>query len=101
MLMGIVTKNTIMLVDFVGAGGELRTPIAIAVIGGLLASTLLSLCSFPRSTRSRTMPLRLSAHCSLPAVRPNSPDGSRAGTRRGYNIIPSQTRIDRVWIAAE
>ena len=47
MLMGIVTKNTIMLVDFVGAGGELRAPIAIAVIGGLLASTLLSLLFIP------------------------------------------------------
>jgi multidrug efflux pump subunit AcrB len=90
MLMGIVTKNAIMLVDFaveeqkqgltrkeaiidagrkrarpivmttiamsagmvpaalgVGDGGEFRAPMAIAVIGGLIASTLLSLVFVP------------------------------------------------------
>jgi hydrophobe/amphiphile efflux-1 (HAE1) family protein len=90
MLMGIVTKNAIMLVDFaieeiaagvkrndaiidagrkrarpivmttiamtggmlpsalaMGAGGEFRAPMAIAVIGGLLLSTLLSLIFVP------------------------------------------------------
>src|SRR5215510_7792032 len=90
MLMGIVTKNAIMLVDFaieemrrgaprleaiveagrkrarpiimttiamiggmlpsafgLGAGGEFRAPMAIAVIGGLLSSTLLSLVFVP------------------------------------------------------
>ncbi|HEX2134360.1 MAG TPA: efflux RND transporter permease subunit [Microvirga sp.] len=90
MLMGIVTKNAIMLVDFAieevakgvdrvdaivdagrkrarpivmttiamaagmlpsamafGAGGEFRAPMAIAVIGGLLVSTLLSLIFVP------------------------------------------------------
>jgi multidrug efflux pump subunit AcrB len=90
MLMGIVTKNAIMLVDFaieamhagmdrasaiieacqkrarpivmttvamiagmapsalaVGAGGEFRSPMAIAVIGGLLVSTMLSLLFVP------------------------------------------------------
>jgi hydrophobe/amphiphile efflux-1 (HAE1) family protein len=90
MLMGIVTKNAIMLVDFTilairhgaerrtavveagckrarpivmttvamvagmlpsalahGAGGEIRSPMAIAVIGGLLVSTLLSLVFVP------------------------------------------------------
>jgi multidrug efflux pump subunit AcrB len=90
MLMGIVTKNAIMLVDFaieemakgvdrvtaivdagrkrarpivmttiamaagmvpsamaVGDGGEFRSPMAIAVIGGLLVSTLLSLIFVP------------------------------------------------------
>ncbi|MCI0735020.1 MAG: efflux RND transporter permease subunit [Beijerinckiaceae bacterium] len=90
MLMGIVTKNAILLVDFAvesmrkgmdrdaaiidagkkrarpiimttvamvagmvpsalafGAGGEFRSPMAIAVIGGLLASTLLSLIFVP------------------------------------------------------
>eukprot|EP00913_Durusdinium_trenchii_P026842 g25177.t1 len=90
MLMGIVTKNAIMLVDFavereahgldrfgavveaclerarpiimttlamvggmlpsafgVGDGGEFRAPMAIAVIGGLLASTFLSLIVIP------------------------------------------------------
>jgi hydrophobe/amphiphile efflux-1 (HAE1) family protein len=90
MLMGIVTKNAIMLVDFAiesirhgmdrdaaiidagqkrarpiimttvamvagmvpsalafGAGGEFRSPMAIAVIGGLLVSTVLSLVFVP------------------------------------------------------
>jgi Cu/Ag efflux pump CusA len=90
MLMGIVTKNSIMLVDFAveqekhgmsqrdaiidagrkrarpiimttlamaagmvpaamasGEGGEFRAPMAIAVIGGLLVSTLLSLIFVP------------------------------------------------------
>ncbi|WJH37866.1 efflux RND transporter permease subunit (plasmid) [Aliirhizobium terrae] len=90
MLMGIVTKNAIMLVDFaiereahglsrieavveaclerarpilmttlamaggmlpsafgVGDGGEFRAPMAIAVIGGLLVSTILSLIVIP------------------------------------------------------
>ena len=90
MLMGIVTKNAIMLVDFAvelihrgmprnlavvdagqkrarpiimtslamiagmmpsalafQAGGEFRSPMAIAVIGGLVASTLLSLLFIP------------------------------------------------------
>jgi multidrug efflux pump subunit AcrB len=90
MLMGIVTKNAIMLVDFaieetrqglpraeaiidagrkrarpivmttiamsagmvpaalaLGDGGEFRAPMAIAVIGGLLVSTLLSLVFVP------------------------------------------------------
>jgi multidrug efflux pump subunit AcrB len=90
MLMGIVTKNAIMLVDFaveamhagldrtaaivdaghkrarpiimttiamaagmapsalaLGAGGEFRSPMAIAVVGGLVVSTLLSLLFVP------------------------------------------------------
>ena len=90
MLMGIVTKNAIMLVDFaiesmargvsrheaivdagrkrarpivmttiamvggmlpsalaVGSGGEFRAPMAVAVIGGLISSTLLSLVFVP------------------------------------------------------
>jgi multidrug efflux pump subunit AcrB len=90
MLMGIVTKNAIMLIDFAlegihggaertaaildagrkrarpiimttlamvagmlpsalawGAGGEFRSPMAIAVIGGLIVSTLLSLLFVP------------------------------------------------------
>jgi multidrug efflux pump subunit AcrB len=90
MLMGIVTKNAIMLIDFVigemasgtprlealvmagrnrarpivmttiamtagmfpsalafGDGGEFRSPMAIAVIGGLIVSTMLSLVFVP------------------------------------------------------
>src|SRR6476660_65677 len=62
MLMGIVTKNAIMLVEFavesmrdgkpreaaiIDAGGEFRSPMALAVIGGLLFSTVLSLVFVP------------------------------------------------------
>ncbi len=80
MLMGIVTKNAIMLVEFAveaiidagmkrarpivmttiamaagmmpsalafGAGGEFRSPMALAVIGGLVFSTILSLVFVP------------------------------------------------------
>ncbi len=98
MLMGIVTKNAIMLVDFAvervrdgmkreaaiidagakrarpivmttiamsagmlpaalafGDGGEFRAPMAIAVIGGLLVSTVLSLVFVPAVTPSWMM----------------------------------------------
>ena len=106
MLMGIVTKNAIMLVEFaleamsggvdkasamldachkrarpiimttiamtagmvpsalaVGTGGEFRAPMAVAVIGGLLLSTVLSLLFVPSlfsvvnslKTRARSM----------------------------------------------
>jgi multidrug efflux pump subunit AcrB len=144
MLMGIVTKNTIMLVDFavervragasrkqaiidacrkrarpiimtttamiagmlpasigVGAGGELRAPMAIAVIGGLLASTLLSLLFIPAVYTITDDASQVVSSLFGRVVRPNLPVGSGAATKRGYNIIPSETRIDRVQIAAE
>ena len=67
MLMGIVTKNSILLVDYAilareghlgpdgllplalgwGADPSFRSPMAIAVIGGLITSTLLSLLVVP------------------------------------------------------
>jgi len=49
MLMGIVTKNAIMLVEFAveSIGGEFRSPMALAVIGGLVFSTVLSLVFVP------------------------------------------------------
>jgi len=122
MLMGIVTKNAIMLVEFaleamkegvskadamidaghkrarpiimttiamtagmvpsalaVGTGGEFRAPMAIAVIGGLLVSTLLSLLFVPSlfsvvnslKTRSRDMLVN-----RLGANRPAGSDGA-------------------------
>lgn len=117
MLMGIVTKNAIMLVDFaverqkhgmhkneaiieagrmrarpivmttiamgagmvpvamaIGDGGEFRSPMAIAVIGGLIVSTLLSLIVVPAlysimETVSRWVSLGFRW-----AVNPNRPD---------------------------
>ena len=136
MLMGIVTKNAIMLVDFTvhsiglgmersaaavdagkkrarpivmttiamvagmvpsafahGAGGEIRSPMAIAVIGGLIVSTLLSLVFVPAmflmmddlsrwttrlarkaTTRDETAPERTADHA--PASAPPMVEGS-------------------------
>ena len=117
MLMGIVTKNSIMLVDFAveqekhgmpqidaivdagrkrarpiimttlamaagmvpaalgtGEGGEFRAPMAIAVIGGLLVSTLLSLIFIPSFY---TLMDDLTHHASRLAgwiLKPNEPD---------------------------
>ncbi len=119
MLMGIVTKNAIMLVDFaieslrngmdrnaaiidagrkrarpivmttvamvagmlpsafaIGAGGEFRSPMAIAVIGGLLFSTVLSLVF-------------------VPAVFTLIDDVSRFVWRFGQRLISSKEALDQ------
>src|SRR3990170_4260983 len=55
MLMGLVTKNAILLVDYakvlqgrgMGAGAEERAPMARAVVGGLVTSTYLTLLVVP------------------------------------------------------
>lgn len=137
MLMGIVTKNAIMLVDFaiesirhgarpdaaiidasrkrarpivmttiamvagmmpsalaVGAGGEFRSPMAIAVIGGLLFSTILSLILLPGFFMLMTnladwftgAARKLSSRFSRPTVplrpRPVSPEPELAAVAR-------------------
>jgi len=117
MLMGIVTKNAIMLVDFaverekhgvpqkeavidagrkrarpivmttiamaagmmpaaygVGQGGEFRSPMAIAVIGGLLVSTVLSLVFIPSVYSLMDDLSRGISHLFRWAVRPNAPE---------------------------
>ncbi len=117
MLMGIVTKNAIMLVDFaveelkrgvprkeaiidagrkrarpivmttiamsagmipaalgVGDGGEFRAPMAIAVIGGLLVSTLLSLVFVPSFYTIMDDAAIWTARLFRWAVRPNAAD---------------------------
>ncbi|MBX3569432.1 MAG: efflux RND transporter permease subunit [Rhizobiaceae bacterium] len=117
MLMGIVTKNAIMLVDFaieevkqgvsrkeaiidagrkrarpivmttiamsagmipaslgVGDGGEFRAPMAIAVIGGLLVSTLLSLVFVPSFYTIMDDAAIWTGRAFRWLVRPNSPD---------------------------
>jgi multidrug efflux pump subunit AcrB len=119
MLMGIVTKNAIMLVDFaiesvrngmdrnaaiidagrkrarpivmttvamvagmlpsafaIGAGGEFRSPMAIAVIGGLLFSTVLSLVF-------------------VPAVFTLIDDVSRFTWRQGRRLISSKEALEQ------
>ncbi|WP_237153630.1 efflux RND transporter permease subunit [Oryzibacter oryziterrae] len=117
MLMGIVTKNAIMLVDFaverekhglseteamidagrkrarpivmttiamvagmlpaargIGQGGEFRSPMAIAVIGGLVVSTLLSLVFIPSFYMVMNMISRGIAAVFHRLVRPNEAD---------------------------
>ena len=137
MLMGIVTKNAIMLVEFaleamkegvpkadamidaghkrarpiimttiamtagmvpsalaVGTGGEFRAPMAIAVIGGLLVSTLLSLLFVPSlfsvvnslKTRSRDMLVN-----RLGTNRPAG--GEDASGDRGHAPSPSAAAV--------
>ncbi len=117
MLMGIVTKNAIMLVDFaveevargtdrmtamleagrkrarpiimttiamaagmlpsayaLGDGGEFRSPMAIAVIGGLLVSTVLSLVFVPSFFTVMDDLSRLVARVSQFIIKPNATD---------------------------
>ena len=120
MLMGIVTKNSIMLVDFTllalkrgatrveatieagtkrarpivmttiamvagmlpsalgsGTGGEIRAPMAITVIGGLLASTVLSLVFIPAMYLAMDDVARLCARALAPltTTRASKPGG--------------------------
>ncbi len=126
MLMGIVTKNAIMLVDFavesmrdghdrtaavieagqkrarpivmttiamtagmapsalaLGAGGEFRSPMAIAVIGGLIVSTFLSLLFVPAVFTIMddigSFTWRLFVHLMGPGDEPESGRGRKAG----------------------
>ena len=117
MLMGIVTKNSIMLVDFAveqekhgvsqmdaivdagrkrarpivmttlamaagmipaalgtGEGGEFRAPMAIAVIGGLLVSTVLSLIFIPSFYTIMDDVTHVAGKIAARIVRPNPPD---------------------------
>ncbi len=117
MLMGIVTKNSIMLVDVaatgakaglsrvdavvegarkrarpilmttlamaagmmpsvyaVGVGGEFRAPVAVAVIGGLLASTVLSLVVVPAFYTIMDDLSRRTIRAFTWTFRPNQPD---------------------------
>ena len=117
MLMGIVTKNAIMLVDFAiereaegvskgdaiidagrkrarpiimttiamsagmvpaalafGDGGEFRAPMAIAVIGGLIVSTALSLVFVPSIYSIMETVSRYSGKIMRWAINPNHPD---------------------------
>jgi len=117
MLMGIVTKNAIMLVDFaieevkrgvsrreaiidagrkrarpivmttiamsagmvpaalgLGDGGEFRSPMALAVIGGLIVSTLLSLVFVPSFYTIMDDVSGWTARLFRWATRPNQPD---------------------------
>jgi multidrug efflux pump subunit AcrB len=144
MLMGIVTKNTIMLVDFavqrmgqgvprteaiidacrkrarpiimttiamiagmlpatngVGAGGELRAPMAIAVVGGLLASTLLSLVFIPSVYTIMDDISRLCASLLRWLLRPNDPEETSNNGKPVERADPFDAALDEPRIAAE
>jgi multidrug efflux pump subunit AcrB len=135
MLMGIVTKNAIMLVDFAieemargvpraeaiidagrkrarpivmttiamvggmlpsalgtGEGGEFRAPMAIAVIGGLLSSTVLSLVFVPAVfvvlDDVAKLVWRVFGRLVGPADEPDDED--RRPRPSGENVIPAE-----------
>jgi multidrug efflux pump subunit AcrB len=131
MLMGIVTKNAIMLVDFAieevkhgiprdeaiidagrkrirpivmttiamsagmlpaamafGDGGEFRAPMAIAVIGGLLISTVLSLVFVPSFYTIMDDVSRWTASVFHWSFRPNKPDEPGITVRPGIHTVP-------------
>jgi multidrug efflux pump subunit AcrB len=132
MLMGIVTKNAIMLVDFTilaikggvtreiaavdagkkrarpiimttiamvagmlpsafahGAGGEIRSPMAIGVIGGLIVSTLLSLIFVPAMFLMMDDVDRLFARLFAKVV--TSADASQTGAAAAPSTAGSDT----------
>jgi multidrug efflux pump subunit AcrB len=144
MLMGIVIKNTIMLVDFaverardgvprkeaiidacrkrarpiimttiamiagmlpaaagVGAGGELRAPMAIAVIGGLLASTVLSLLFIPAIYTIMDDISLLFAWAFRRIVQPNLADDAVVNRRHSDDILVFEGPTDGSRFAAE
>jgi multidrug efflux pump subunit AcrB len=145
MLMGIVTKNAIMLVDFaveeeragvprreaiidagrkrarpivmttiamsagmipatlaLGDGGEFRAPMAIAVVGGLLVSTFLSLVFVPSFYTIMDDLSRLVARGFRWLVRPNRADEPSLGERpRNVHVLGHGGREDGLPIAAE
>jgi multidrug efflux pump subunit AcrB len=133
MLMGIVTKNAIMLVDFavervkhgatryeaimdagakrarpivmttiamsagmipatlaLGDGGEFRAPMAIAVVGGLLVSTLLSLVFVPAVYTIMDDVSRGTSWLWHKILRPNAPDEPDDLIEYGHPVLVSQ-----------
>ncbi|PSH68081.1 ABC transporter permease [Phyllobacterium brassicacearum] len=131
MLMGIVTKNAIMLVDFAveevkhgvarneaiidagrkrirpivmttiamsagmlpaamafGDGGEFRAPMAIAVIGGLLVSTVLSLVFVPSFYTIMDDVSHWMGRAFHWSFKPNKPDEAAATPRSGTRPVP-------------
>ena len=143
MLMGIVTKNAIMLVDFaveevkqgvsrkeaiidagrkrarpivmttiamsagmipatlaLGDGGEFRAPMAIAVVGGLLVSTLLSLIFVPSFYTIMDDAAIGTARLWRWLVKPNASDEPEAGGH-GANVHVLPKRAEEFPVAAE
>ncbi len=146
MLMGIVTKNAIMLVDFaveevkqgvtrreaildagrkrarpivmttiamsagmvpaalgMGDGGEFRAPMAIAVIGGLLISTLLSLVFVPSFYTLMDDAAIWTGRFFRWSLRPNAADepGSERPIRHGAPVHSLPRPADPMPVAAE
>jgi len=135
MLMGIVTKNAIMLVEFsiesihkgmdrdaaivdagqkrarpiimttiamvagmvpsalsFGAGGEIRSPMALAVIGGLILSTVLSLIFVPAMF---AMMDDFSAFCWRTGITLNPSAGEGWWLTSGCSVLPQPRRFCR------
>lgn len=137
MLMGIVTKNAIMLVDFaieemkqgvsraaaiidagrkrarpivmttiamsagmipaslaLGDGGEFRAPMAIAVVGGLLVSTLLSLIFVPSFFTIMDDAANGTARAWRWLVRPNEADEpGEASPSHNVHVLPQKPKL--------
>lgn len=139
MLMGIVTKNSIMLVDFAveeerrgvpqreaiidagrkrarpilmttiamvagmvpaavayGEGGEFRAPMAIAVIGGLLVSTILSLVFIPSFYTIMDDVARLTGRVFAWILRPNAREDVPEYGHAAASIVSPQTNAAAV-----
>jgi len=141
MLMGIVTKNAIMLVDFaieevkngvprmqaiidagrkrarpivmttiamsagmipaslaLGDGGEFRAPMAIAVVGGLIVSTFLSLVFVPSFYTIMDDAAIGTAKLFRWLVRPNAKDEAEEGHGATVHLLPKREPLP---VAAE
>jgi multidrug efflux pump subunit AcrB len=86
-----------------GAGGEFRSPMAIAVIGGLLVSTMLSLVFVPAffvlmDDLSRLFS-RMFGRFVGPADEPDAEVAAAPGVRLGNHVVPYPARPTK--IAAE
>jgi Cu/Ag efflux pump CusA len=85
-----------------GDGGEFRSPMAIAVIGGLIVSTLLSLVFVPSFYTIMDDLALGTARFFRWAVRPNRPDDPEMPADHGPLLLPSAANPHRsLPIAAE
>ena len=87
-----------------GDGGEFRAPMAVAVVGGLLVSTFLSLVFVPSFYTIMDDASLLTGRVWRWLVRPNAtdePGEGEAAARHGANVHALPTRPEEMPIAAE